>query len=227
MENLVFGKLVVLSYYGNNKRGDKLWNCKCECGNDKVVKGSNLRRGLTSSCGCINTGPKIKSLVGEKFNKLTILRHVGRSACRSQLVECQCDCGNICTTLAKHVKYGLTKSCGCWQKEFNTHRKGKLNHNYNHNITDEEREIGRLYNEYYEWQKNVKILADFTCNSCKKRGGELTSHHLDGFHWCIEGRTDINNGVCLCESCHRNFHNRFGYKNNTKEQYKNFIENET
>lgn len=226
MENQIFGKLVVLSYHGNNKRGDKLWNCRCECGNIKIAKGSNLRRGLTSSCGCIKTGPKIKTLVGETFNKLTVLRHVGRTKCRNQLVECQCECGNLCTTLVKSIKYGFTKSCGCWQKEFNTHRLGKLHPRYNHNLTDEERGVNRFSNEYHEWQKAVKTLHNFTCDSCNQRGGELVSHHLEGFHWCVEGRTDINNGVCLCEECHKKFHTKFGYKHNTKEQYKKFIENE-
>lgn len=32
----------------------RYWNCVCDCGSRKRVLGSNLRRGLTRSCGCQN-----------------------------------------------------------------------------------------------------------------------------------------------------------------------------
>ena len=48
-----FGKLTVIerSYCSN---GFIFWKCKCECGNITHVSGNNLKRGNTSSCGCIN-----------------------------------------------------------------------------------------------------------------------------------------------------------------------------
>jgi hypothetical protein len=42
-----FGRITVANYSGNG-----LWNCVCDCGNEKPVKGSNLKRGLSTSCGC-------------------------------------------------------------------------------------------------------------------------------------------------------------------------------
>lgn len=48
-----FGRLVVIG------RGEDLapripgWDCKCECGEKVTANGSNLRRGLTTSCGCL------------------------------------------------------------------------------------------------------------------------------------------------------------------------------
>ncbi len=30
------------------------WTCRCDCGAERTVNGSNLRRGLTTSCGCRN-----------------------------------------------------------------------------------------------------------------------------------------------------------------------------
>lgn len=29
-----------------------MWLCRCDCGNEAVVQGGNLRAGLTNSCGC-------------------------------------------------------------------------------------------------------------------------------------------------------------------------------
>lgn len=47
-----FGRLVVISSAGSNKHKCFLWNCVCECGNESIVLGSNLRSGKTKSCGC-------------------------------------------------------------------------------------------------------------------------------------------------------------------------------
>ena len=49
-----FGRLLVLYECGRAKNGDVLWKCRCDCGNECVVDGCNLRRGNhTSSCGCL------------------------------------------------------------------------------------------------------------------------------------------------------------------------------
>jgi hypothetical protein len=44
-----FGKLTVIERV--NGHASK-WLCRCDCGNNKVVFGGNLRRGHTQSCGC-------------------------------------------------------------------------------------------------------------------------------------------------------------------------------
>lgn len=47
-----YGRLVVTSEAG--RAGDhKLFLCACDCGGDVIVKGTNLRRGATRSCGCL------------------------------------------------------------------------------------------------------------------------------------------------------------------------------
>lgn len=46
-----FGRLVVISYYGPDKRGKARWNCRCDCGRTTVTYGQALMRG-TTSCGC-------------------------------------------------------------------------------------------------------------------------------------------------------------------------------
>lgn len=55
IKNLIgqrFGRLVVESFSHSNKSGNSMWNCKCDCGNTKVVCGSWLNNGAVSSCGC-------------------------------------------------------------------------------------------------------------------------------------------------------------------------------
>ena len=52
MIDLKFGKLTVISRVANDKHGQTKWLCRCDCGNESVVLGSNLRRGKIKSCGC-------------------------------------------------------------------------------------------------------------------------------------------------------------------------------
>jgi len=46
-----FGRLVVKEFAGRG-RGSVLWLCSCDCGNNSIVSGSNLKKGQTRSCGC-------------------------------------------------------------------------------------------------------------------------------------------------------------------------------
>ena len=51
-----FGKLTVLGFEKwlnhNNGHRDRMWRCKCDCGNECVVNHRYLRFGDTESCGC-------------------------------------------------------------------------------------------------------------------------------------------------------------------------------
>lgn len=49
-----FGRLTVLKYIGKSKTHQKLWLCKCECGNEKITTTAYLSSGDTKSCGCLS-----------------------------------------------------------------------------------------------------------------------------------------------------------------------------
>lgn len=48
-----FERIQVVSYSHSDKFRRAVWNCICECGNEKKIVGSELVRGHTKSCGCI------------------------------------------------------------------------------------------------------------------------------------------------------------------------------
>jgi hypothetical protein len=48
----IFGHLTVLYVATGCGPGESRWKCRCECGNETVVRGSRLRGGDTRSCGC-------------------------------------------------------------------------------------------------------------------------------------------------------------------------------
>lgn len=64
----------------------------------------------------------------------------------------------------------------------------------------------RYTKEYSEWRTSVFERDDYTCQRCGKRGGKLNAHHIERYRDCIERRTDVSNGVTLCEDCHRLIH---------------------
>lgn len=47
-----FGLWLVLSRAPSNKNQDAYWLCRCDCGTERAVKGSFLRRQMSTSCGC-------------------------------------------------------------------------------------------------------------------------------------------------------------------------------
>ena len=49
-----FDYLTVKKYAGRNKHGKSLWLCRCKCGGEVVVIGSQLTNKNTRSCGCFN-----------------------------------------------------------------------------------------------------------------------------------------------------------------------------
>ena len=46
-----FGELTVIDLYPQSDVHGRSWLCRCSCGLEKVVRGSNLVRGHTKSCG--------------------------------------------------------------------------------------------------------------------------------------------------------------------------------
>lgn len=108
---------------------------------------------------------------------------------------------------------------------YGVQRFGENNPNYKPDITQEERERGRLYEGYGLWRKRVYERDNYTCQCCGKQSeGDIVAHHLDAYSWCKEKRTDVNNGITLCESCHNEFHSIYGRGNNTKEQFITYME---
>ena len=48
-----FGRLVVLDKYIKVKGKNTKWLCRCDCGTEKYIINTNLIKGVTTSCGCL------------------------------------------------------------------------------------------------------------------------------------------------------------------------------
>lgn len=137
-------------------------------------------------------------------------------------LECKC---NIDGTIWNPTWTNLRTNHGCPMCGV-VSKTGKNYCRYNFDITDEEREKGRLFlgNAINKWRHLVYERDNYTCQCCgDNKGGNLVVHHLDGYHWCKEKRIDVDNGVTLCKSCHKDFHRLYSKRNNTRAQYNEFI----
>lgn len=52
------------------KNGKVYWDCLCDCGQNTVVLGSNLKNGSVKSCGCLTHKPSVRRTHNESKTKL-------------------------------------------------------------------------------------------------------------------------------------------------------------
>ena len=170
-----FGRLSVISDCG--KQGlDYIYKCKCDCGNEALVLGTNLRTGNTKSCGCLhreitscvgvrNIG-KYKDLVGQQFGKLTVVNLVD-SVSPIPIWHCKCDCGNEIDVRRDYLVSGQTKSCGC------------LKHNRAKNFNNVENVRFSKLIAISPYRKNSRTYWHCRCDCGNEVDVEL-SHLVDG-----------------------------------------------
>ena len=86
-----------------------------------------------------------------------------------------------------------------------------------------ENEKARHNVEFRLWREAVFARDNWICQKCGERGGKLHPHHIFNFATYLDLRFAIDNGITLCEKCHRKFHKKYGKNNNTKEQLEEFL----
>lgn len=50
-----FARLTVHEYVGKNWQKNAFYRCVCDCGKECIVQGTNIKRGVSTSCGCYRT----------------------------------------------------------------------------------------------------------------------------------------------------------------------------
>lgn len=75
---------------------------------------------------------------------------------------------------------------------------------------------------HIKWAKLVKKRDNYTCQICGAKNTYLNSHHKNSYDFFESQRFDVQNGICLCQSCHDRFHDIYGSGKNTEHQFKQF-----
>jgi hypothetical protein len=180
-----FGRLLVIGK--DNTRMGGYWICKCDCGNEKVIRSDALVKGITRSCGCLQSELQTENLVGQKFSRLTVIKRVEKPAERKTDHHaywlCKCDCGEECIVRSSNLKSGNVKSCGCMSIEKSTKhgmRNDSIYANWctikqrcgNPNNAKYPRYGGRGISIYKEWENDFKAFYDYVSQlpNYKKEG---------------------------------------------------------
>ncbi|HEY5586674.1 MAG TPA: HNH endonuclease [Ruminiclostridium sp.] len=61
---------------------------------------------------------------------------------------------------------------------------------------------------YTNWRISVFERDNYKCLHCGQVGGTLNAHHIKGYAKFQRLRYEINNGITLCESCHKLVHKK-------------------
>lgn len=115
-----FGRLVALRDVGS-LRAFRLWLFRCDCGAEIERTTADVRHGKVQSCGCLarelSSERHSLRLSGKRFGRLTVVERVGADRHGHVAWRCLCDCGNEKTVAGVSLTKGVTRSCGCLQKE--------------------------------------------------------------------------------------------------------------
>jgi hypothetical protein len=165
-----FGRVTALCYVGSNLRGSEgaYWDCVCECGTFMpAVFGGSLRRSHTRSCGCLGKDSaktaglnKVKSEIGNKYGRLTVVSHLGKkySKGRSHYWGCDCACGGYTEVSGHNLRSGAVASCGCVFQYGPTATHGESRH-------------GKITREYKIWQSMITRCTNPKRNNYHLYGG--------------------------------------------------------
>ena len=99
---------------------------------------------------------------------------------------------------------GIPKTPEHCQHICDTHQsmKGNKNPNWKGGISTK-RNLFISSDEYKQWRTSIFERDNYTCQECNIRGGSLNSHHILPYRHYPEFGLRIENGITLCEKCHK------------------------
>ena len=140
---------------------------------------------------------------GAKRSKEWIQKHIDKNT------------GRIVSEKTKRKLSKINK--GNWTAEKNPNWKGGISFK-NQKI----RELIESLFEYKLWRTKVFERDNWTCQTCQRRGYKLNAHHIKEVNKIIKENNlvtqkdilnckelwNVDNGVTLCEECHKLIHNK-------------------
>jgi len=155
----------------------------CECGGIGRAKLCHIRNG--NKCGHCD-----EMRIINKFEELGYKVLVYNKALA---VTYLCTCGNIETINASNF---FKNKLGC--------SKCKTHWNYQPNKIKTKRQ------DLHLWKKAVLGRDNFECQRCSS-DDYLHVHHIEAFSTNPELIDDVDNGIVLCDICHRGLHSKYGH----------------
>jgi len=110
LTNQIFGRLLAIRFFKNDKHGKAHWKCLCDCGSSCIVCGACLISGNTRSCGCLHRE------VSREINTTHGLTHIPEyDTWRKMIYRCY---NKKCSHYSDYGGRGIT-ICNRWKESFN------------------------------------------------------------------------------------------------------------
>lgn len=101
----------------------------------------------------------------------------------------------------RRARYGYIQSPTTREKQ-RLSRLGSKSHLWKGGLTKKNYRLRRS-STFKNWRKAIYERDDYTCQTCKVRGGRLHPHHIKSWELYPELRFEVSNGQTLCISCHK------------------------
>lgn len=160
-----YGSLTPMSLT-KDKNGRTAWLCKCDCGNKKIVRGSDLRKNKILYCSkaCPYKRTTLIDETGNIYGRLTVLYKAGKNSSNKTLWHCKCSCGKEVDVIGENLRNNSTISCGCYNKEMSSLKNSKDLTNQRFGLlTAKEKtsssKVGNIWKCICDCGKEVNILS--------------------------------------------------------------------
>lgn len=161
MTNYEFNGCVVLKR-AENKGKNVCWLCRCYCGNNFVVRSTDIRTGNTKSCGCLN-----KKLAGDRARK-----HGNRNSRLYNIWNnMKMRCINPNSISFKNYGGRGIKVCDNWFNSFENFYKWAMNNGYDNTLT-----LDRIDNDGDYKPSNCK-WSDYTHQERNRRNNHILEYN--------------------------------------------------
>lgn len=179
-----FGRLEVVEFAGYTKHRAVTWRCKCECGNETVVRGDHLRYGRTSSCGCLRAETSAKRGKDNAKHGMwdTRLYHCWQG------MKQRCDGTGNKQSRKRYHDRGITV-CDEWINSFEAFMDWSLKNGYQDNLT-----LDRINNDESYKPSNCRWSDAITQqnNTSKNRGLSYNGRTQTMAEWATELEIDYS-----------------------------------
>jgi len=152
---------------------------------------------------------KDRVLLQNRINLLDKIRNLRKVHTWKKGKNINCiNCNKLVYKTMSQLRYYKNHFCSvecrtCYQKGVNSP---------NYNGVCNKNELIRKSKKYMLWRKKIFERDNYCCQICGAIGRKLNAHHIIHFVYCVDNKKEkliysLNNGVTLCEKCHKRIHN--------------------